>query len=475
MVGISFFLFFLPSLGGGGTRVYFKRPMEMDIRELLSVCVSLSGAACSVIRSVQRHRENSGVLNAELKDPRDSRSYLTNADVGAQRVILSGLRREWPNLKIVAEEEEDTHEENKIYENNDTAELSVSKSLCRDLKISDALKNLPMNDVCLFIDPLDGTREFVEGRLESVQSLIGISVRGQSVAGVMGLPFHHEQCSRNLHTIQAQPPSAASGVVVYGLVGAGVFGIKNVKTAGRAGNMLLATSAKCKEPALKIAQRIIIQPTCTKTGRASDSNADLDSNALLKVGGCGHKVLRLLTGEADVALFNLVSSVWDTCATEALLHASGGRMTNLFGWPLNHSYDDCVIHTSGTSALENPGQVNPLGSPLVHHLGVLATTARFEDCDPLHRSHAQLCKILSQHPEVLALLRPCGLIPPSTQVFVLLNCPPSNWLFVLLFILSFILTCLFPLMVFITWGTGVTSITRQTYHGQSMDLPCFAM
>ena len=46
-----------------------------------------------------------------------------------------------------------------------------------------------MEDVCVFVDPVDGTREFVEGRLENCQCLIGISVNGRAVAGAIGLPF----------------------------------------------------------------------------------------------------------------------------------------------------------------------------------------------------------------------------------------------------------------------------------------------
>ena len=54
-------------------------------------------------------------------------------------------------------------------------------------------------------------------------------------------------------------------------------------------------------------------------------------------GGCGNKILHLLRGEADVTLFNLGTSLWDTCATEALLVAAGGAMTTLLGTPINHS------------------------------------------------------------------------------------------------------------------------------------------
>ncbi|KNC70976.1 hypothetical protein SARC_16492, partial [Sphaeroforma arctica JP610] len=47
-----------------------------------------------------------------------------------------------------------------------------------------------LDDLCVFIDPVDGTREFVEGRLYACQTLIGISWRGRPVCGVVGLPFH---------------------------------------------------------------------------------------------------------------------------------------------------------------------------------------------------------------------------------------------------------------------------------------------
>ena len=48
----------------------------------------------------------------------------------------------------------------------------------------------PRRQVAVFVDPLDGTREFVEGRFQAVSSVVGISVRGRAVAGVIGLPFN---------------------------------------------------------------------------------------------------------------------------------------------------------------------------------------------------------------------------------------------------------------------------------------------
>jgi len=47
-------------------------------------------------------------------------------------------------------------------------------------------------EIIIFIDPMDGTREFVEGRIRNVQCLIGITYNGIPVAGAMGLPMVHE-------------------------------------------------------------------------------------------------------------------------------------------------------------------------------------------------------------------------------------------------------------------------------------------
>eukprot|EP00957_Ditylum_brightwellii_P166553 12678214-Ditylum_brightwellii.AAC.1 len=48
---------------------------------------------------------------------------------------------------------------------------------------------IDMSDVTIFVDPLDGTREFVEGRLENCQVLVGIAIGGEAVAGAIGIPF----------------------------------------------------------------------------------------------------------------------------------------------------------------------------------------------------------------------------------------------------------------------------------------------
>ena len=94
----------------------------------------------------------------------------------AQRLILSGLRHHWPQISIVGEEEE---EEETEAEPGAGADPVVDMKLCLDLELPAELKSLSACNFCIFVDPVDGTREFVEGRLESVQCLIGIAYKGR--------------------------------------------------------------------------------------------------------------------------------------------------------------------------------------------------------------------------------------------------------------------------------------------------------
>jgi hypothetical protein len=41
---------------------------------------------------------------------------------------------------------------------------------------SESTNTVPLSSIVIYVDPMDGTREFVEGRLGNVQCLIGITV-----------------------------------------------------------------------------------------------------------------------------------------------------------------------------------------------------------------------------------------------------------------------------------------------------------
>lgn len=176
---------------------------RVSLQALLSTCVDACQRGCACIREVEERRAGT-TLAVELKVSNDPRSALTEADLAAQHAIVTALRAAWPGLLIIGEE--DDSEASKVGSAPAPEPRPLQSDLCQELL---DLEPVGLDEICIFVDPLDGTREFVEGRLSRVQSLVGIAVGGRAVGGAIGLPFP----SGNLDS---------SSAVVYGLVGSGV-------------------------------------------------------------------------------------------------------------------------------------------------------------------------------------------------------------------------------------------------------------
>jgi 3'(2'), 5'-bisphosphate nucleotidase len=72
------------------------------------------------------------------------------------------------------------------------------------------------------------------------------------------------------------------------------------------------------------------------------------------VGGSGHKVLLLIEGEAHAYVFPSPGcKKWDTCAPEAILHALGGKMTDIKGNFYEYHKDVEVVDEWGILATAN--------------------------------------------------------------------------------------------------------------------------
>ena len=166
---------------------------QISLPALLQDCLQAAELGMAQICAVHRERENGGqdVLQGTLKEALDPKSVMTKADTQAQVAILSILSK-WRSkgVHFVCEEDETPAPQGEGAPSSPSAPAAAPAAPTLALEISEELCRIPAEEVCVFIDPLDGTREFVEGRLEAVQTLIGIAVRGRPVVGVMGLPFY---------------------------------------------------------------------------------------------------------------------------------------------------------------------------------------------------------------------------------------------------------------------------------------------
>ena len=334
----------------------------VSVGELLSTCVDAALKGCDEIRAVQERRAGTGALSSTRKDADDPRSALTEADTNAQMAIVDALRATWPGLRIVGEEDEHEHDGGAAGKTRDALRADLIRADTPDA----SEWNEPMDALTVFVDPVDGTREFVEGRLGAVQCLIGVACRGRAVAGAIGLPFPDGSLEHETS-------------VVWGVARPG-------RAAGESG---VAGAPRATPPPLgeKNGATCVTGDSTNASLAAARVVADCATNAV--IGGAGNKILAVAEGRAEIALMHFGTSLWDTCAPEAVLRARGGKVTDLFGAPLTHDP-------------ERPG------GGLINDLGVLATASgpSLKEKDARGRDHGAIAAEMRADPTLVALLAP---------------------------------------------------------------------
>ena len=123
------------------------------------------------------------------------------------------------------------------------------------------------------------------------------------MAGVVYQPYYNYTAG----------PDAQLGRVVWGAEGVGAFGI-DASVLPPSGQNIITTTRSHSSPTVLAAVN-----ACNPT-------------RILKAGGCGHKVMLVIEGEAHAYVFGSPGcKKWDTCAPEAILRALGGNLTDIHG------------------------------------------------------------------------------------------------------------------------------------------------
>jgi 3'(2'), 5'-bisphosphate nucleotidase len=201
---------------------------------------------------------------------------VTAADHAASALIVARLRAAFPDDVVLSEEVPD-----------DRSRLG--------------------RDRVWMVDPIDGTRDFILG-FEGFVVMIGLAVDGRPRVGAV-----------------VHPPT---GKVYGGVVGTGGW------LAGPDGARApLRTSTIATPPGIRL-----VASKSHRTARVDAVRAALGIEDEMNVGSIGLKMALVAEGARDLYVYpGGRTKIWDTCAPEAILHAAGGRVTDLDGRPL--SYD----------------------------------------------------------------------------------------------------------------------------------------
>ncbi|CAJ0581257.1 unnamed protein product, partial [Mesorhabditis spiculigera] len=283
------------------------------LTRLVASSVKISETAGGVIKEILCGGELKIVDKGGNGKPADLQ---TEADRAAQYCIVRSLHKVFgDNLTIIGEEDVTSYTP-KIEESYCAKVLSLDERCPADLR------GIKPEDVVIWVDPLDGTVEIANAAkktpavLAQVTVLIGIAYKGRPVAGIIHQPYYegHE-----------------TGRTVWAINGVGTYGMDYVKADNKQ-------------------QKVVVT---TRSHGTSSVDAALDAlnkkglaDQVVRVGGAGYKVMRVLEGAAAYVFASQGCKKWDTAACEAVIEGSGGRLTDISGRMLN--YDKGVqLNNSG--------------------------------------------------------------------------------------------------------------------------------
>lgn len=203
---------------------------------------------------------------------------VTTADHEANALIVAALRGAFPADGLCAEE-------------SDGAESLAASA---------------RGGRCWFVDPLDGTKDFVQRNGEFC-TMVGLAVDGRAALGVVVSPV--------------------SGVALLGVPGEGAWSVEPDGSR----RAMVATAPGSWAAARLIGSRSHPNPRVTALARA------LGITSQMVRGSVGLKVAAVAAGESDLYVhLGRGPKLWDGCAPEAIARASGLRVSDALGRDIDY-------------------------------------------------------------------------------------------------------------------------------------------
>ncbi len=212
---------------------------------------------------------------------------LTEADLAAHRMLVAGLHDLYADIPILSEE--------------DAAPV--------------ALEERQHWSTLWLIDPLDGTREFLDGS-DNFCINIALIEHGEARFGLIYIPV--------------------SDTAYYGVVGEGAW-----RQTGETRQAITCRPVEDDESVTLVASRKRSKQALLNLEQRLASRFD----RVERVGiGSAIKFCRMAEGAGDIYACFGPTSEWDTAAGQALIEAAGGRMFSLAQQPFRYNQRDTLLN-----------------------------------------------------------------------------------------------------------------------------------
>ena len=247
--------------------------MDIDINEIVNIAI----AAGSEILKIY----NDGGKDIQSWQKAD-KSPLTAADLAAHNLILERLLKAYPNIPVISEESASLpYEQRKNYE------------------------------YCWMVDPLDGTKEFINRNGDFTVN-IALIEKKKPVAGVIYVPV--------------------TDTSYYAVAGKGAFSLR--------GN----SRAKLKAPVFYMDDKgLKIVGSRSHMNEETTKYLSQFKHAELVAKGSSLKFMMIAEGQAHLYPRIAPTMEWDTAAAQAILEEAGGRVIDFeFSKPLEYNKENLL-------------------------------------------------------------------------------------------------------------------------------------
>jgi len=289
LCGVIILLMYFNS--GGSKLDPRTRSQSVNLKDLLSVAISVAENGGKEVVAVREEADigesSKGKTREGANDPK------TDGDMRSHVQMYYGLKKRFPNVQIISEEHDEKEVDlTKVHHASDkNAEV---EELLNGINIE-----VPVDDVAVWIDPLDATQEYTENLREYVTTMVCVAVKGTPMLGIIHKPFDQ---------------STAWGFASQKVVS------KSLKDHSSSGQDTDLASA-----------RIIVSRSHKGDVESVAKETFGPGITVTPAGGAGFKTWEVVKGTQDAYIHTTLIKKWDICAGAAILNALGGKMTTLKG------------------------------------------------------------------------------------------------------------------------------------------------
>lgn len=302
IAGGSILLVVLWLSGGSNERISAPAGM-VSMNELLNVAIQAAEAGGDKVYGIKKggaeNQKSKGKTAEGVDDP------ITMGDTLSHEAIVGTIKKAYGDSIFIYSEEKESH--NLDLEGIKEPTYDLGSKVGKYLTGSDDL--VPKEDVTIWVDPLDATKEYTENLLNYVTTMVCVAVKGKPVIGVIHKPFRTDQLK-----------------TVYGWVGHG-------------SNIVDKSGEHPEKEGIVIVSR-------SHTGDAAEVVKKYLNGHAIGAGGAGYKVEELFGYPSDndekttpgAYVHTTLIKKWDICSGNALLNHFGGQMTKLNGEDIDYHH-----------------------------------------------------------------------------------------------------------------------------------------